>query len=219
MARVVARARDEGAAVRAPLILVLLGVALAACVTEDPIPDERAAIAAIREVFETRVRGDGSPVEAARVASVTRTGIEWTETDGPTRRLAWADLEDVEYQQHQESPAHPEALYLYLARGSASVDTSGAVRPPLSATEIVRCYVMLRDRPPGSRARLVRALRVLGRGQRVAPAPRPAETAPPSSTTLTTEQKLARLKELHDKGLITDQVYADEQRRILAREY
>ncbi|MEZ0230465.1 MAG: hypothetical protein ACAI25_17720, partial [Planctomycetota bacterium] len=211
---------------RTPFLLAALGFGLAVCVTDDKISGEREAIAVIREVFETRVRGDGTPREVARVASITRAGVEWADLDeagapGATRRLAWADLEDVEYQQHQESPAHPEALYLYLARGSPSVETSGAIQPPLSGAEVVRCYVLLRDRPRGSRSRLVRAVRELGKSARVAPLPvaRKPEVAQPTSASMTTEQKLQRLKELHDKGLITDQVYADEQRRILSQGY
>lgn len=197
------------------LVLAFLSL-LGACVTDDKITGEREALGAIREVFETRVRGDGSLLEGARVTSITRFGIEWTD-DGPVRRLAWSDLEDVEYQQDQERPVRPEALYLFLARGSPSVAASGAIQPPLAGAEVVRCYVMLRDRPKGSRSKLVRALKELGRS--VKPGPEPVEAAAPTSASRTTEEKLTKLKELHEKGLISDEVYAEEQRRVLSQGY
>jgi hypothetical protein len=141
---------------------------------------------------------------------VTAQGIEW----GDHRRLLWADVDDVESQVDQEKPAHPETLYVYLKRASPSVETAQPERPPLSGAEVVRCYVLLRDRPPGSRAQLVRALRHLA-ASAGSPTPAPAGPAKPAPST---EERLARLKELHDKGLITDDVYREEQRRILAQD-
>lgn len=192
--------------------LVALGALLlaAGCVPDEKPERDFDAPSAVREVFATRLLGDGTRVADAPVTSVTPAGIEW----GEGRRLAWSDLDDIEAQTDQEKPAHPETIYLYLKRGAPSVESARAERPPLSGAEVTRCYVVLHDRPPGSRARLVRALRVLGRS---APQPSPPPPSPPP-TQRTTEEKLARLKELHDKGLISDDVYKEEQKKILSRD-
>lgn len=191
--------------------IALLG-ALVGCVPDERPDREFDAPAAIREVFSMKMRGDGSLFEEARVTSVTPAGVEW----GEKRRLAWSDLDDIEAQTDQEKPAHPETLYLYLKRGAPSVETARAERPPLSGKEITRCYVPLHDRAPGSRAKLVRALRVFGREAKAAEPPPPQQPPAPPRTT---EERLARLKELHEKGLITDEVYKEEQRKVLAGGY
>src|SRR5581483_5284364 len=109
--------------------------------------------------------------------------------------------------------AHPETLYLYLKRASPSVETAKAEQPALSGAEITRCYVVLHDRAPGSWIKLICALRhVVTKASPSTAAPAPPAAAPPPAKTA--EERLARLKELHDKGLITDEVYAEEQKKI-----
>ena len=87
-------------------------------------------------------------------------GADMEKQDLKLQALLDADVPNegqVEAQVDQEKPAHPETLYLYLKRGAPSVETAEAEKPPLSGSEVVRCYVVLHDRPPGSRSKLVRA--------------------------------------------------------------
>ncbi len=212
-------------------VTIVLFAALSACTSEEEKPSspenqETKALLAIREVFSSRVRGDGTPVEDATVIQATRYGIEWrprrSENDGPppALRLLWDDLEDVDVQVEQEKPASPEVIYLYLARGARSIATAQAVRPPLSSLEVVRCYVALRERPRGSRLKLAHALDTL---RRLRPKPVrttvPSEPAPVTSASESAlEARLKQLKDLHDKGLIDDEVYKEAQRKALAGE-
>lgn len=226
------------------LVLGLAALGLAACTSEEekPLSGEAAearALSDIREVFATRVLGDGSAAPGWHVGDVTRDGIDWTLRGGFSGgpfTLAWADVEDVEGQEQSEKPARPETVYLYLARGSPSVRTALVENPPLSGEGLVRSYVVLRDAPRGSRSRLARALDLLRRrrvaaarsrvGAEASPAfpssrttpaaPTPAPSAEPAPvTSASVEARLRQLKEWHEKGLIDDEVYREEQRKAL----
>src|SRR5581483_11999522 len=76
LAGLVARRVEEGPALRA---LVALGALLlaAGCVPDEKPERDFDAPSAVREVFATRLLGDGTRVADAPVTSVTPAGIEW----------------------------------------------------------------------------------------------------------------------------------------------
>ncbi len=225
---------------RAALVLALALVGACVSSEERPPSGEEALARAcdhVREAFAHRVLGDGSVVPENVVKKVTPYEVVWAPVAEPAkeRRLFWADVEDVQAQRQDEKPARPESVYLYLARGSRSVATAEPVRPDFSSTEVIRTYVMLRERADGTRGRLARALDLFARQRaRAVAAARPGagsqpgappKTTPPKTatepttapvTSLTVEERLQRLKDLHDRGLIDDEVYKEEQRRALS---
>jgi hypothetical protein len=208
---------EEGPVKRTAVIVAL--VALAACASEPerPLSGKEAldrSLADVREVLETRALGDGSLAPDAREVEVTPELVKWLGPDDARRTLRWDDVEDVDAQEQPEKPSRPETVYLYLARGSRSVDAAKAECPPLSGAGVVRCYVALRDRPRGSRFRVARALELFHRKSPAAHTAAPT-AAPVASGSATVEARLRQLKDWHEKGLIDDEVYREEQRKAL----
>jgi hypothetical protein len=223
-----------------PVLLALLAIGCASEPQQPPSEAEavRRALDDVRDVFATRVRGDGETRPDLDVVIVTAEGIAWRARgdDGAPveRRLVFGDVENVEHQSKDDLPSRAESLYLMLARGSSSIATSDPVLPTVVADAgIVRGYVELRDRPRGSRARLVRALEVLEavRGRRRAAQTAPnapavaATTAPvaspaPTAAAITSEElerELRALERMHRDQLIDDATYARKRKELLAR--
>jgi hypothetical protein len=189
------------------------------------------ALDALRDLFANGVNGAGGPAPDRDVASCTSQSIVYT-VDDVTSTLRWRDVESVETRSHEDVPARPETLQLFLARESPStISVADCVKPSLMSTGLVRSYVELRSRPRWSANRLRAALKRVDRAR----APRAREehdaAQPPSETEAprlpsearsepdsdldVVEGKLRRLKQWHDDGLIDDAEYEQKRQELL----
>jgi Short C-terminal domain len=123
---------------------------------EELSADERDArvVQSLGELFEFEVDGAGTPRADRRVTAVDMEGITY-ETDEGTSHLTWADVESAERVTHEDLPARPETLHLYLGRES---DSEASVRdlivPLLATTGLTRTRLTLHMRPRWSLAKL-----------------------------------------------------------------
>lgn len=214
---------------------LLLAAALAAGCVAAPLGDDWRALApaqrdaraveALRALFAARVDGVGQPVDDRQVLRVDLEGVEYEAEHGASR-LAWADVEAIEQDDHPDLPARPVDLRLYVRVGSPSEATvADLVEPTLVATGLFRRYVVLRLRPLGARARLVAALEHL-RGREpepdgaaavasVASAAAPGPGPAPASREADLERKLRLLRSWRDEGLLSEEEYRAKRRALL----
>lgn len=188
------------------------------------------ALEALRDVFANGVNGAGGPAPDRDVASCTSQSIVYV-VEGTTSTLRWRDVESVEARTHEDVPARPETLQLFLAKESPSTTTAAdRIKPTLMSTGLVRSYIELRSRPRWSANRLRAALKRVDRTRgtdptREEPAQPPGETEPQRSRSGTSsepgsdldvlEGKLRRLKQWHDDGLIDDADYEEKRQELL----
>jgi hypothetical protein len=217
---------------RRRLGLLLLTFSLAACAShplgEDwerlDAPERTArALEVLEGLFAGGVDGTGSGFTDRRVLSVDPGEIRYVAEDDPHARpslLAWSAIKSVDSQPLTTFPSRPETLYVHLQE-ARSGQVRDKVTPALAHAGLASPYLLLPSRPRWSRSRMILALQHLRSStapvRSSSPAPVATRTTPrPAPTSLDqVEEKLERLKEWRERGLISEEDYEAKRRALL----
>lgn len=175
-------------------------------------------------LFAGGVDGTGRGFTDRKVLSVDPNEIRYVAEDDPHARpslLAWSAIKSVDSQPLTTFPSRPETLYVHLQEVHAG-RVLDKVTPALAHAGLASPYLLLPSRPRWSRSRMVLALQHLRTSTApvrtaATPAPVATRTAPrPTPTSLDqVEEKLERLKEWRDRGLISEEDYEAKRRALL----
>ena len=218
---------------RRRLSLLLLSLSLAACAShplgEDwdqldaPARTSR-ALEVLEGLFAGGVDGTGRGFTDRQVLSIDPNQIRYVAEDDPHARpslLSWSAIKSVDSQPLTTFPSRPETLFVHLQEVHSS-RVLDKVTPALAHAGLASPYLLLPSRPRWSRSRMVLALQHL----RTATAPLSTASTPAPIATRTTprqnptsldqvEEKLERLKEWRERGLISEEDYEAKRRALL----
>lgn len=216
--------------------LLLLGLTLGAC-TAHPLgedwetlqPQARTARAleVLESLFAGGVDGTGRSFSDREVLSIDAAEIRYVAEDDPHARpsiLAWSAIKSVDNQPLTNSPSRPETLYVHLYEAKTP-QVRDKVTPALAHAGLASPYLLLPSRPRWSRSKMILALQHLRSStapvQSSSPAPvesarSPARPQAPAKSSLDqVEEKLERLKDWRDRGLITEEDYESKRQALL----
>jgi len=152
----------------------LLALAAGCSSPPAPSPQQRleGALTELRDLFACSEDSSGKATPDREVVSIHRGRIRYATHEG-IAELRWADVDGVGAVLDRSQPEQRETLFVYLRAGSPSAASASDAQR--GADE--RPFLRLAERPPGSRARLERALKVLERSTPALPAEQPEQLA------------------------------------------